>query len=73
VDHIGVGVMSFEDPPGVAGDGIPSGGQNPAHGVMTYHPPNDAGSWLETCTLPNTDRLICNAALNTFVAWYGQK
>ena len=30
--------VAFEDPEGVAGDGIPSGGQDPANGVMLYVP-----------------------------------
>ena len=36
------------------GDGIPSGGQNPANGVMLYSPAGDkAGADLATCTLPD--------------------
>jgi hypothetical protein len=65
------GVIAFEDPPGVAGDGDPSGGPYPANGVMTYYSGNDNGSWLDTCTLPSSDHALCTVALNTFVAWYG--
>lgn len=72
VTPIGAGIIGFEDPPGVDGDGLPSGGQYPASGVMTYHPRADAGSWLVTCTLPGRDKAECTAVLNIFVSWYGQ-
>lgn len=73
VTAIGSGIVGFEDPPGVHGDGMPSGGQYPANGVMTYHPNAPDGSWLETCTLPDSDKAECTAILNTFIAWYGAK
>lgn len=72
VDQITSGVAGFADPPGVAGDGIPSGGQYPANGVMTYYPHNDSGSYLDTCTLPSSQRQLCTAVLDTFIAWYGE-
>lgn len=71
--RIGAGVMGFQDPPGTAGDGVPSGGRYPAAGVMTYHPRASSGSWLETCTLPPGDRAACAAILGTFTTWYGQR
>lgn len=73
VATIAAGIVTFEDPPGVKGDGQPSGGEYPANGVMTYHPTAQDGSWQETCTLPASEKNVCTAVLNTFVAWYGQR
>ena len=70
---IGAGIVGFQDPPGVAGAGLPSGGRYAANGVMTYHPSAPDGSWLETCTLPDGDHAECTAVLNAFVSWYGQR
>jgi hypothetical protein len=72
VQQINSDIVSFEDPPAVTGDGIPSGGQNPSNGVMTYYPVNPNGSWLETCTLPTAEKSLCTTALNAFITWYGQ-
>ena len=66
------GVVGFLDPPGVAGDGAPSGGEYPANGVMTYQTANYTTSWLDTCTLPTTGHAICTAALDNFVQLYGK-
>lgn len=71
VQPIGAGVVGFLDPPDVTGDGDPSGGLYPANGVMTYYSPNVDGSWVETCTLPGSQHALCTAALNAFVASYG--
>jgi hypothetical protein len=68
---IGSGVVQFEDPQGIKGDGVPSGGPYRAIGVMTYHPNSPNGSWLETCTLPTADRTVCMLSLRQFVAQYG--
>jgi pimeloyl-ACP methyl ester carboxylesterase len=73
VTPIAAGIVTFEDPAGVKGDGQPSGGQYPAHGVMTYHPSAPDGSWQETCTLSATEKEVCPAVLNAFVSWYGQR
>lgn len=73
VARIGAGIVIFEDPPGVEGDGLPSGGLYPANGVMTYHPRAPDGSWQETCTLPGRDKGECTAVLNAFLSWYGQR
>jgi hypothetical protein len=62
--------VSFLDPPGTSGNGNPSGGAYPAHGVMTYNPQQNASSWLDTCTLPSSDQPICTVALNRFIASY---
>jgi hypothetical protein len=73
VTPVSSGIVSFEDPPGVRGDATPSGGRYPASAVMTYYPNVPDGSWLETCTLPDSDKAECTATLNTFIAWYGSK
>ncbi|MGA2519930.1 MAG: hypothetical protein ABSG81_03820 [Acidimicrobiales bacterium] len=68
------GIVSFEDPPGVAGDGAPSGGADPANGIMTYYPQSPDGSWLETCTVPSSAGPgLCAAVLGDFLSRYGQK
>jgi len=67
------GIVEFEDPPNVAGDGNPSGGPYPASGVMTYHSGNNDGSWLDTCTLPPADGALCTTALHAFVMAYGDR
>jgi len=64
--------VGFFDPIGVAGDGIPSGGLNPANGVMLYQPaPGKATAYLATCTLPEAQHDVCTAVLDHFVALYG--
>jgi hypothetical protein len=64
--------VGFFDPIGVAGDGIPSGGLNPANGVMLYQPaPGKAAAYLATCTLPEAQHDVCTAVLDHFVALYG--
>lgn len=62
--------IAFEDPAGVHGTGQPSGGRNPANGVVIYSagPPDQA--FEETCTLPDSAHRECAAALNDFVARY---
>ena len=72
VEQLSAGVVGFEDPAGVDGDGSPSGGLDPANGVMTYYPGSDNGSWIETCTLPDAEHTTCTAALNAFTTSYGQ-
>jgi len=74
VDQLSPTVVAFEDPPGVKGNGYPSGGQFPANGVMTYAlPTSQEGSYLETCTLPEIVHSTCTVILNDFVARYGKK
>jgi hypothetical protein len=71
VEQISPGVLGFLDPPGVAGDGVPSGGPYPANGVMTYYSGDESGSWLDTCTLPTSEHQLCTVVLNQFVLDYG--
>ncbi|HXR13180.1 MAG TPA: hypothetical protein VN740_00890 [Solirubrobacteraceae bacterium] len=63
----------FEDPPGVAGSGWPSGGPYPANGVVGVRgsPPASALVYRSTCTLPAAEHAICTASLNDVVARYG--
>jgi len=71
--RITANMVSFEDPAGVAGEGVPSGGKYPADGVVTYYPHDPNGSYLETCTLPPSERDICIASLNAFLDEYGNQ
>jgi len=70
VHRLGANEVGFTDPPGVRGDGLPSGGRYTAYGVMTYSPKARRGSWLATCTLPPADRAVCAAGLGLFARWY---
>jgi hypothetical protein len=70
-EQVSTGVVGFEDPAFVAGDGNPSGGPYPASGVMTYYSSDLSGSWLDTCTLSSSDHALCTVALNAFVRLYG--
>jgi hypothetical protein len=65
-------VVSFADPPGIHGAGIPSGGQYPADGVVTDQTKHPAlpGSYLATCTLPTSQSALCVAVLDNVSAWY---
>jgi len=72
VHRVGPTVVGFTDPPGVRGDGLPSGGRYTAYGVMTYSPEAEHGSWLATCTLPPADRAVCAAGLGLFARWYAR-
>jgi hypothetical protein len=72
VDPLSTSVVDFEDPAGVKGTGDPSGGQDPANGVMTYSPTEGPGYYLETCTLAQDEHEACTATLNYFVTVYGQ-
>jgi hypothetical protein len=67
VEQLSARAIGFEDPPGVAGAGEPSGGLYPANGVMTYLSPT---TYNETCTLPQSQHDICTASLNVFAAVY---
>lgn len=71
VDPISTSLVAFLDPPGVKGDGDPSGGPWPANGVMIYNPGAPNGSYLETCTGPASLTPTCTAALNAFSTAYG--
>ena len=75
IDPIGDGIAGFLDPPGVRGSGAGSGGEYPANGVVTYHPPTSGSepSYIETCTLPDSQHSLCTATLDDFVLAYGSR
>lgn len=58
--------VSFEDPPGVAGEGDPSGGPYPANGVLLYSYAEEGSASVVTCTLPPSQHDLCMAILNDF-------
>jgi serine/threonine protein kinase len=76
VTQLAPNIVAFEDPPGLAGDAHPSGGEYPANAVMTYtqDPAGSTGnfrsSWLETCTLPFSQQTLCTGVLNDFASRY---
>ena len=72
VVHTSAVQAGFEDPPGVAGAGYPSGGQNAANGVALYKPkPTEASAYLATCTLTAAQHDLCTSVLNQFTASFG--
>jgi len=72
VSRISSVAVGFQDPAGVAGVGFPSGGQNSANGVGLYQPkPTEPTAYLATCTLLPSQRDLCTAVLNHFVATFG--
>ena len=60
----------FVDPPEVQGTGEPSGGSLAAYGVMLWHLPgfHHPTAWLDTCTLPTSDRRLCVLSVRAFLA-----
>ena len=72
VERVHSHLVLFEDPPGVAGDGWPSGGLDPANGLAVIH-----GSFLSsvvyrsTCTLPASKHSTCSTSLNDVLRRYG--
>jgi len=74
VTNVNDHVVEFTDPPGVRGDAVPSGGEYPALGVMTYYGDRtSAGSWTETCVLPATDSTMCKAIVANFDSKYAKR
>ncbi len=64
--------VAFVDPPGTAGTGSPSGGLNPANGVVLYLPGgNKSSAYVATCTLPVVQTAVCSSVLHYFVSLYG--
>ncbi|MGH8994732.1 MAG: protein kinase domain-containing protein [Acidimicrobiales bacterium] len=71
VTRLSGSVVAFEDPPGLRGTGVPSGGVNPANGILTYsNGDTGAASYLSTCTLPENDHSLCTAVLNDVLKRY---
>lgn len=79
VDRLGTTAVAFEDPAGVKGTGVLSGGPNPANGVLTFvptvtgKPPPGPMTYEATCTLPDAQHSLCTAVLDAFLARYGSK
>lgn len=64
--------VAFVDPPGTAGEGSPSGGVNPASGVVLYLPGGGkSAAYLATCTLPAIQQAVCSTVLHHFTSLYG--
>jgi hypothetical protein len=63
-------VALFEDPPGVAGDGYPSGGPDPANGVVGIKG-RGGEAYTATCTLPAREHSTCTVSLNDVISRYG--
>lgn len=61
-------VVRFVDPPGIQGDGTPSGGVITARGLLMYRAQPNEGTFAstETCALPRVDRELCTAILDDF-------
>jgi hypothetical protein len=72
LDQISASAVAFEDPAGIVGTGSPSGGENPANGVITYSADKGPGSYTSTCTLPQDEHDRCTASLNYFISVYGE-
>ncbi len=70
VDRLSSHVTGFEDPPGVAGDGWPSGGKDPANGLVGIKGRGGV-VYSSTCTLPSRKHAVCTVTLNDVLARYG--
>ena|GEM_PF-1688053 len=70
----GENVVAFTDPPGVAGDGAPSGGPFPAKGVLLFSTDSEQGVAvsIETCTVGHDLSSLCASILQNFISqeWY---
>jgi hypothetical protein len=62
--RLGPGSLAFEDPADVTGQGIPSGGPDPANGAIVTTPAHAAKA---TCTMPEAEHSLCTVILNTFL------
>jgi hypothetical protein len=73
VQHFGLHVVAFTDPPGVRGDGVPSGGADPDRGAMTFYLRSSQGpqSRVANCYVPRSDDSLCNVVLDQFIDWEG--
>jgi len=73
----GLYLHTFADPPGVSGNGSPSGGRNPANGFVTWYPAADnhglVAAVSATCTLPQAAHATCTAILNDFLRRWGRR
>ncbi|HSO97151.1 MAG TPA: hypothetical protein VLV81_14045 [Acidimicrobiia bacterium] len=64
-------VVVFRDPPGVTGSGAPSGGHNPATGLVNFPQlrpePSSVPVAKETCTLPSSTGGLCGPIVADFL------
>jgi hypothetical protein len=68
---IDANATTFQDPPGVPGDGWPSGGPDPANGIVGINPNQESLVYRATCTLPKSETWICTVSLNDVFDRYG--
>jgi len=62
----------FKDPPGVTGSGFPSGGADPANGLVGLIGGRSGPAvYRATCTLPSTETADCTASLNDVIRRLG--
>jgi hypothetical protein len=69
VTRIAAYSVLFEDPPGVRGNGFPSGGPYPADSLLMVNAKTSSSSIAanqETCTLPRAQHALCTMILNDF-------
>jgi hypothetical protein len=71
--HTNYNELRFTDPPRVGGTGDPSGGRNPATGIVLWLPGRDAKDNINaaataTCVLPPSDQSVCSLILGEFRA-----
>jgi hypothetical protein len=72
VDRLSSSLVLFEDPPGVSGSGSPSGGADPANGVVgTTGTARNRSVYRSTCTLPSSEHSLCTTILDDVIARYG--
>jgi hypothetical protein len=62
----------FDDPPGIAGSGWPSGGPYAANGIVGVGSAPAHVVFRSTCTLPASQRWVCTVSLNDVLSRYGQ-
>jgi hypothetical protein len=72
VHRVGSDIAEFQDPAGVAGSGWPSGGPDPANGVVGLSgPAGNQAVYRSTCTLPASEHSVCTVSLNDVLSRYG--
>jgi hypothetical protein len=72
VDRASSDLVLFEDPPGLYGSGWPSGGSDPANGLVGIQTSGRNSSvYRSTCTLPQSQHAVCTVSLNDVISRYG--
>jgi hypothetical protein len=67
VSHLSHSTATFEDPPGVKGTGVGSGGSLRSLGAVAYRG-KEAGARQLSCTLPSPLAALCPAIVGTNLA-----